>query len=155
MPGFQTLTELWYTFEAIKIGHLILILFWYSIDTLKSVLNTLWYTQKMIDDRKSYLNRMKCVWNGVKRYQILMYQKHVKSVFNLLSNFECLISVSKFSPVRARKCPLKRQCIMTESYPFLLITSSVASHISDRTVCNNILLQNFYATFPLCSEVIM
>ncbi len=26
-----------------------------------------------------------------------MYQKHVKSVFNLLSNFDCLKSVSKFS----------------------------------------------------------
>ncbi len=51
----------------------------------------------MIDDRKLYLNCVKCVSNGVKRYQILMYQKHVKSAFNLLSNFDRLKSVSKFS----------------------------------------------------------
>ena len=51
----------------------------------------------MIDYRKSYLNCIKYVWNGVKRYQILMYQKDAKSVFNLLSNFDRLKIVSKFS----------------------------------------------------------
>ncbi len=45
----------------------------------------------MIDDRKSYLNGMECVSNGVKRYQILMYEKCI----NLFSNFDWL--KSKFS----------------------------------------------------------
>ncbi len=49
----------------------------------------------MINDRKSYLNCMKCLLNGVKRYQILMYQKHVKSVFNILFNFDRLKSSTR------------------------------------------------------------
>ncbi len=40
-----TLAELWCTSKQFKIGPLVLIHFWYSFDTLKSVSNILWYTQ--------------------------------------------------------------------------------------------------------------
>ncbi len=79
------LAELWYTFEPIKIGHLVLIHFWYGFDTLKKCIK---YTlihpkvyQIMIGDRKSYQNCMKCVLNGLKRFNTdvsKFIQKHVK-----------------------------------------------------------------------------
>ena len=67
-----------WTFEPIKIWHLVLIHFWYFWLIHPKVyqihFDTLEVYQIMIDDRKLYLNCMKCVSNGVKRYQILMYQ---------------------------------------------------------------------------------
>ena len=94
----SALTELWYTFEPIKL--VILIHFWYTQKCIKYTLIQSKVYQIMIDDRKSYLNRMKCVWNGVKRYQILMYQKHVKSVLILIPCPNLMVSKVYQSSVR-------------------------------------------------------
>ncbi len=74
-----------------------LIQFWYTQKCIKYTLIHSKVYQIMIDDRKSYLNCMKCVWNGVKRYQILCIKTVSKVNQNKGSNFDLLKSVSKFS----------------------------------------------------------
>ena len=85
------LAELWYTFQPIKIEHLVLIYFWYSFDTLKSIWNNDWWL-KII----STLNCMK--WH--EKVSNTDVSKHVKSVFNF-----CPILIgSKVYQSSAREC---------------------------------------------------
>ncbi len=97
-------TLFWFTFDT---------QFWYTQKSLKYTLIHTKVYQIMVDDRKPYLNCMKCVWNGMKRFQILMYQKHVKSVYSKVYLISCPILIgSKVYQSSARACFEKMNVMM-------------------------------------------
>ena len=85
---------LWLNFDTL------LIQFWHNQKCLKYTLIHSKTYQIMIDDRNSYINGMQCVWNGMKKYQILGI-KNVSKVY-LISFFIPILISSKVYQSSAR-----------------------------------------------------